>query len=393
MAIYEKAEFKITVKSPIHIGGFEQKITRFEFLPYGRYIYPVSESRLSLFLQKHNLISAYCAEVERLGHKFNLTDFFSNKRIQLTPEILENLSFGKKIQIMGNIGNIQFYKPFIRDGFGKPYIPGTSIKGVFRTAIIYNLLKQIKQQNHVKFIKEIEERIERDINKDKDKKNKKKFFDWGNIEYFEKFVLMNKRNSPNTDMNKRNSPNTDWLRMLHITDAYSENEIQTILIPVNILKKQRNGWQYKTENTNQRTTIWVECIPVGTTLRFEAKWDKRLLAEFKRENPDTTMPEDIQSVLKCINQWAQDVMDFEKNFLKGHSLQRWYEFNRPNLRIGFGSGMTATTISLLLSEQLRKKIRNYAGLNRGDDEAPKSRRLFERDNTSIPLGWALIERI
>jgi len=127
MELYEKAEFKITVKSPIHIGGFEQKITRFEFLSYGQYIYPVSENRLSLFLQKHNLISAYCAEVERLGHRFNLADFFRNKRISLNSEELENLSFGKKIKVIGEIGTIQFYRSFIRDGFGNPYIPGTSI--------------------------------------------------------------------------------------------------------------------------------------------------------------------------------------------------------------------------------------------------------------------------
>ncbi|MDI6714698.1 MAG: type III-A CRISPR-associated RAMP protein Csm5 [Thermodesulfovibrio sp.] len=380
METYEKAEFKITVKSPIHIGGFEQKITRFEFLSYGQYIYPVSENRLSLFLQKHNLISAYCAEVERLGHRFNLADFFRNKRISLNSEELENLSFGKKIKVIGEIGTIQFYRSFIRDGFGNPYIPGTSIKGVFRSAILYNLLKQFKEKKLQDFIEKIERRIEKDIS---DKKKKKGFFDWGNIEYFQKFVLAD----------KNNSSNTDWLRMLHITDAYSENEIQTILIPVNILKKQRNGWQYKTENTNQRTTIWVECLPVGATLKFEAKWDKRLLAEFKRENPDTAMPEDIQSVLQFINNWVQDVLAFEINFLQGHPLKRWYEVNKPNLRIGFGSGMTATTISILLSEDLRKKIRNYAGLNRGEDEAPKSRRLFENNNNSIPLGWALIERI
>jgi len=380
MAIYEKAEFKITIKSPIHIGGVEQKITRFEFIPYGSYIYPVSENRLSLFLQKNNLISDYCAEVERIGHRFNLADFLRDKRIQLTAEVLENLSSGKKIKLMGAFENIQFYKPFIRDGFGNPYIPGTSIKGVFRTAILYNLLKHFKEKNPEDFGNNIEMRINRDIN---ERKDKKKLFEWGNEEYFEKFVLMN----------KSKSPNTDWLRMLHITDAYSENQIQTILIPVNILKKQRNGWQFKTENTNQKTTIWVECLPVGATLKFEATWDKKLLEEFKKENTVTNMPENISSVLRCINLWVQDVLDFERKFLQGHPLNRWYELNRPNLRIGFGSGMTATTILMLLSEQLRKRIRNYAGFDRGDDEAPKSRRLYMNNGIAMPLGWALIERI
>jgi len=45
---------------------------------------------------------------------------------------------------------------------------------------------------------------------------------------------------------KTRCPNTDWLRMLHISDAYSSNNIETVLTPANILKKE-NTWTYKKE--------------------------------------------------------------------------------------------------------------------------------------------------
>jgi len=45
---------------------------------------------------------------------------------------------------------------------------------------------------------------------------------------------------------------------------------------------------------------------------------------------------------------------------------------------------------MLLSELLRKNIRNYAGIDRGETIAPKSRRVFQRDSLLTPLGWCLI---
>ncbi|RMG70143.1 MAG: hypothetical protein D6710_07680, partial [Nitrospirae bacterium] len=53
------------------------------------------------------------------------------------------------------------YRPFIRDGFGKVYLPGTAIKGVFRTAVLYCMLKRFKETNSLEFEKQIVEQIEK----------------------------------------------------------------------------------------------------------------------------------------------------------------------------------------------------------------------------------------
>lgn len=382
MSIFETKKIRLTAKSPIHIGSVEQKITRFEFIHQGQYLYPISEDRLSVFLQKKNLIPSYVNAVEREGNRFNLADYFKNRGISLKAEDLETLSNSRKIKLLADASRMQDFKPFIRDGFGNPYIPGTSIKGVIRTALLYNAVKAFKQKDLQKFQGMIEEKISEDIDSDPKKKNKKRLFQWGNEEWLEDFVLFG----------KRRSPNTDWLRMLHISDAYPTGNIETVLIPASILKRE-NGWTYKKEYSGQNTAIWVECILENTVFEFEAVWDKRLLDDFRRHNRDIQLPDNLNAVFEGVNKWANDVFDFEKQFSKGHDLENWYKNNTSTFRVGFGSGMVSTTIAMLLNEELRKKVRNYAGLNRGQDIAPKSRRAWLKNNNLLPFGWAVMEEV
>ncbi len=378
--IFEKKKIRLTIKSPVHIGSVEQKITRFEFIHHGQYIYPISEERLSLFLQRKNLISSYVSTVEREGSRFSLAEFFKSKNISLKTEDLTTLSNGRQIKVLGDASRMQDFKPFIRDGFGNIYIPGTSLKGVVRTALLYNVLKNFKTTNPQEFTRRVEERIKDDIN---NRVNKKRLFQWGNEKWLEGFVLGN----------KKESPNTDWLRMLHITDAYPLGNLETVLIPANVLKKENTGWIYKKENSGQNTTIWVECVPENTVFEFEVVWDRGLLEDFRRYNRNIQLPDNLSSVFDNLNKWSGDVFDFEKIFSRGHALENWYKNNTSNFRIGFGSGMVSTTITLLLNEDMRKKIRNYAGLNRGNDIAPKSRRIWLKNNIPLPFGWAVVEVI
>ena len=387
MSVFERKRLKLIVKSPIHIGSVEQKITRFDFIHHGQYVYPISVDRLSVFLHKKNLITSYVTAVEREGSRFNLADFLRSKGVQIKTEDLEMLSNKRKIRVLADISRIQEFRPFIRDGFGVPYIPGTSIKGVIRTALLYNVLKNFKENKRDYFKREVEERISNDIEtemkKEPRRRNRREFFKWANEKWLEGFVLRD----------KSRSPNTDWLKMLHISDAYSVGSIETVLIPANILKRENNEWAYKMENNVNKTTIWVECIPENTIYEFDVLWDKKLLEEFKRENRAVHLPESLDGILGQVRSWAKDVFEFEKNFSTTHNLKSWYESSPSNFRIGFGSGMTSTTMIILFDADLRKKIRNFAGLDRGGEVAPKSRRIWLKNSKPIPFGWALLEEL
>ncbi|MFN3740320.1 MAG: type III-A CRISPR-associated RAMP protein Csm5 [Thermodesulfovibrionales bacterium] len=375
--ILEKKKIRLTVKSPIHIGSVEQKLTPFEYIHQGQFVYQISDEKLALFLKQKNLINSYVAAVDRKGHRFRLLEFFKENHITLTEADLTQISGGRKTRLLGN--GLQDYRPFIRDGFGKPYIPGTSIKGVLRTAILYNVLYNYKMKDPQGFEREIIEEIEDTQPHIFKKKNP---FKWIQEKWLEDFKLSN----------KNNSPNTDWLRILHVSDAYPVNLRETNLIPVNILKKE-TGWRFKKEPSDQNTTVWIESIPQDTSFEFDIVWDKKLLNDFKAQNRTILLPQNIDEVLSNVKKWAEDIINFEKTFTKGHALENWYKDNSANFRIGFGSGMISTTIVMLLPDDLRKKIRNLAGLNRGNDIAPKSRRIWLKNNQPVPLGWAVLNEV
>jgi len=373
--IFEKRRITLKVISPIHIGSVDQKLTPFEYIQQGQYVYQISDERLSLFLQKKNLIDAYVNAVERDGHRFRLLDFFRNRRVTLNETDLTNISSCRKTKIIGS--GLQDYRPFIRDGMSNLYIPGTSIKGVVRTAILYDVLSNFKKSDPSGFQKSIVEPIERT---EPFKFKKKHTFEWIQEKWLESFRLSN----------KSNSPNTDWLRMIHITDAYPVNLTETNLIPINVFKKDLSGWKYKTEYSGQKTTIWAECVPQNAMFGFEITWDKRLLQDFKTENANILLPQSVDEVFSNIGNWANDIINFEKGFTKGQNLESWYTNSIANFRIGFGSGMLSTTIAMLLPEETRKKIRNLAGKNKGNEIAPKSRRVWINGNDAIPLGWVVM---
>ncbi|MCX7794685.1 MAG: type III-A CRISPR-associated RAMP protein Csm5, partial [Thermodesulfovibrionales bacterium] len=353
------------------------RITRLEFIHEGQYVYPVSEDRLSLLLHKKNLISDYVSAIKQEEKRFNLAEFLKSRSVKLTNEVLEDLSGKRKIKVLSDASRMQEFRPMIRDGFGIPYIPGTSIKGVIRTALLYNALKSLKDSNPADFKSIIEDRIKTDIH---NRVDKRKLFEWAEEKWLAGYRLDD----------KKGSPNRDWLRMLHVTDAYCPAEIETVLIEVNILKKEHT-WTYRTESSLSKTAIWLECLPENTVLEFEASWDKRLLEEFKRYNRRLDLPDNLNKIFAQLKNWSEDIFAFERNFSRGHDLERWYINNPSTFRVGFGSGMISTTIVMLLEEDTRKTVRNYAGLNRGKDIAPKSRRVWIKNNIPVPLGWAVIE--
>ncbi len=376
--VFEIKKIRVTTTSPIHIGSVAQRLTPFEYIKYGDYIYQISDERLSIFLQDRRLIDLYISAVSKEEHRFRLMDFFKKNNLIIKEKEISYLTLNRKTKPIGDTSQIQDYRPFIRDGNGKVYIPGTALKGSIRTAILYTTLKRLKEKDKEKFNKRIVRNI---LTTERRQFKKRSPFSWLQREFLEGFKLSG----------KSGSPHTDWLRMLHIRDGYPENLKETFLIPVNILKKEGSKWNYKKEESGHNTVIWIEVLPEGTRFEFELIWDRILFERFKSENPYVYLPSNIDEIISSLKEFTGDVIDFEKGFTIDCGLAEWYRENLSDLRIGFGSGLLSTTIALLLPEDVRKRVRNLSGKNKGDEVAPKSRRVWIRDGMPIPLGWAVME--
>ena len=62
--IFEIKKVRLAIKSPVHIGSVEQRLTPFEYIQRGNYVYHISDEKLSLYLQSKDLIDAYVRSEE-----------------------------------------------------------------------------------------------------------------------------------------------------------------------------------------------------------------------------------------------------------------------------------------------------------------------------------------
>ena len=378
--VKEVVRIRMKALSPLHIGGVYQKVTPFEYIEKGGKIYHLSEERFIGFLKEKGLVEDFVSAVEREGHRFRVAEFIESKGISLTPSLLEKVSMGK-MQLLGR--GLREFRAHIRDGLGRVYIPATSIKGSIRTVLLYRVLQRLRETDNEKFKREVVDYIR---NTDPRKVNRREPFKELQKKWLEGFKLKE----------RTRSPNTDWLRQIHVTDAYPVDRCVTQVIPVNIVEKGTDGkWSYRRERNGSKTTIWVETVPEGTEFEFTLGWDRALQEEFKRDTDNTRLlsyfPEDTKELISSIRVTSEEVVEYERTFTRGHSLCQWYESNLPEFRIGFGCGMLSTTIILLLPDNLRKWIRNKFTKNKGNAEAPMSRRVWLKGNQPIPLGWCTIE--
>ncbi|PIM88591.1 type III-A CRISPR-associated RAMP protein Csm5 [Fusobacterium animalis] len=159
MSNIKKYKMKLEVLTPLHIGGADYKSK----LDKKEYVFDKDKKTLTLidnekfvgFLIKKNLFEKYIAYIE---NNVNAKVMVQNRNINLLSFLKANnidkdiQDFRKKapIKLDMNIEKMNDIKLMLRDVQGKPYIPGTSIKG----ALINLLLVDYIIKNREEFLKE-----------------------------------------------------------------------------------------------------------------------------------------------------------------------------------------------------------------------------------------------
>ena len=152
-------KMKLEVLTPLHIGGadYKSKLDKKEYIfdKYKKNLTLIDNEKFIDFLIKKNLFEKYIAYIE---NNVNAKVMIQNRNINLFNFLKANnidkdiQDFRKKapIKLDMNIENMNDIKLMLRDVQGKPYIPGTSIKG----ALINLLLVDYIIKNREKFSKE-----------------------------------------------------------------------------------------------------------------------------------------------------------------------------------------------------------------------------------------------
>ena len=134
---------KLKCIGPVHIGnGNIIKKQDYFYDRVKKRVYIIDTLLLFNYLKSKNLLSNYENFIMTKSKEASLTDFVRQNGIR--SEDFQKLSFYSYNATFTDTGNrkLEDISPFIKDAYGLPYIPGSSLKGAISNAFMNVLIKQ-----------------------------------------------------------------------------------------------------------------------------------------------------------------------------------------------------------------------------------------------------------
>ena len=360
----------IKVISPVHIGSGEsygaseylpviiknksgKKIKTFKRINVSDYYISLDESKRDEFID--NLSSP----------NFNLKDFDT----KIPNDFRKYLAINKCSENPKN----QDIEETIKS-LNKAYIPGSSIKGAIKTAILYNLFDFDDTDKIARFINKKPWDFNREYNK-----------------FMDSFFASNVRGP---------SAQKDVMKFLQVSDTNDAKQIGIYdiysIMAAEFHGRKSNVAYRRNKSSKQATISYFETVDAGNNLEFTINnlYSPQVHSELRLGDKVDLI--DIKNIKKSIYALSKDYIDNELEFSDEYgmdSLNKFYKqiskLNNPDsplLKVGAGSGFLATTMALKIKEYdsglyetIRKQKRGY------EYSFPKSRKVTKIGGK--PLGW------
>ena len=471
MTYLETGVYRLSTLSPVHIRAGEPRL-------YGQGFIRLNDTDDFLYvidpLKLHSEIFALGLDAVN-----TYTEVFSDLQPKMhIAQVLKRIGYDYRSnieKISNGIVRLPSGNRFMRSGLEQHFIPGSSIKGAIKTAVLYDNVKTRIAEGRLDLDNFVEKQITQ-YQRKRGNHDKKKF-----RERFAEDLLKDafqsvhpKERSPNRRRREeRDGQFKDIFRAIKVKDAMIEEtpidlnrfaEVIThpssqgatlktlagngIQLPIDkiITNLKRGDWieidTFAEKDGDQTVATYVKVDEptfsrvkfedilfttlsgkqivekgVGKNTRFECfsgripieiSIDREILESFTRAGAELPFS-DIDSLMNLCQNFAQAQWDDEQKFLTNHTssgninldkIDAFYtdSGNRSSavLRVGWGTGMLGTTVTLLLDELTRVKLRNKViSVDRRDrpQPAPKSRRfVLEKGQPVSPLGWIELKR-
>lgn len=337
--------YDLVTVAPVHVGSGE--IRRANEYLYDRasgMAYFLDEARWVSFLGRRQLMEPFLAYIEessrQLGQRRgsfrgkNLWDWLRAQGVQKRE--MEALAVRRaraersEISDKGSLNDVHLQMAL---SDGRPYVPGSTIKGALRTGILYRMIQQ-EPERFRGFWQEIcREAESRDRLRDKERT-------WQGIERrLETQALHTLR----VDRKKPAEMVNSALRGLRVSDAaVAKRETETLLLQ-KPTKSNRQGKKSKTP------PLFRECIPPGRRLHFTLTADFSMLCTL-----GITSFEDIFQGLRAYT--AQVLALLEEEFPKYRP--QFDEAREADCLLGGGTGFLSKTLVYALARDARE-ARNF----------------------------------
>lgn len=312
---FNTASVILTCLTPVHIGNGEI---------YNKAQYILSEDKCRIFilndlkwlnfLKDRNLLSRYKQNI--LDNQFNLTSWAGMQNIK-NNEVEKLCSFTIAMGVDKD-NPLNDIAKFVQHTNGRVYIPGSSIKGAIRTAILNHCLN----------------RKNTDRTKDKimDQARNSRFYkkELGRIgDALESEILSDR------DLYPQAPPKDTMVRSImkgiRVGDAEVLGNYETQLF----LKYDASYSSRLHGLTQHSLPIWRECLPVGTQVQFDITVDKVFLKSIGIQS--------VEDILEITFNETQKILNRENDFLGAKAYRNASEKD-CNLLLGGGVGFNSKTI-------------------------------------------------
>ena len=332
--------YDLVTVAPVHVGSGEiRRANEYLYDKAHSMAYFLNETRWVAFLDKRQLMEPFLAYIEessrQLGQRRgpfrgkNLWDWLRAQGVQ--PREMEALAVRRTraercvISEKGSLNDVHLQMAL---SDGRPYVPGSTIKGALRTGILYRMIQQEPERFRGFWQEILREAASRDKLRDKEKAWQRA------IKSLETQALHTLR----VEKESREMVNSA-LRGLRVSDAVvTKREAETLLLQ----KPTKSNRQGKTSKT---PPLFRECIPSGRRLHFTLTADFSMLRTI-----GITSFEDIFQGVRAYT--AQTLALLEEEFPKYRP--QFDEAREADCLLGGGTGFLSKTLVYVLAEDVRK---------------------------------------
>lgn len=313
-------EYSIKIKTlgPLHIGSGDALIKKnYAHMKKEHRIYLPDQRRMFQEIAQRKLTKEY-ADYLNKNHRLDLSDWFRNMKIkeedwkQWMLYSLSDRSLGTEDRTKKDISL------FMKDAYGMPFVPGSSLKGALRTALLATKLNK-KQKEEFRLI------IARDL---EDKKQKNRGFGHKQIQSLEA-SLFHTLNRPNQ---KPSDAVNSIMSGLKISDSKPLNLDQLTLAQKIDFKPDHISTEK--EDPENALPIYKECLKPGTEIEFTITMD-------------AYFPYSMQEIEEAIRKFYSDYQYFFVERYKDSDLN---EQKKNLFYLGGGSGFATKTVNYSLFE-------------------------------------------
>lgn len=409
---FETAKMCLKVVTPVNISdGIVLGAKDYLYDSRRQKVFFLNLHQWHMFIYKHMLLEKYESYLANFRDKQSLLEWLQMQgydiddvRTVITSEAQAtvNLMDNEKKKTLNDINR------HIQQPDGSLYIPGSSIKGVFRTAILYKLLQKrqdikskywcyIKQQ--VDIIEKLmeEERKPRElqimpysvIKKKKDQATKE----------IDKLIASLESELLHTlrlkDDKERNISNKNAvcsaMRGLQVSDTYASRNMQTA-----ILQKVDGGFDKFGKASPKKLPIFRECMLPKAELFFDVKIEKAVMS--------TIGINTVDDLLKATHSFFAAVTDLLQQAFGKEYQEVFQGVAAGNMFLGGNTGFLSKTLLAMLAPDkdtakntikvlLDKSFKNHKHLLRDKIIAPRTLKCTNYNGKLMLMGVAEVRKV